>query len=460
MENKMQKRSCDVLVIGGGPAGGVAAVTAKMNFPQKKILVIREFEVQLVPCAIPYIFSETLGCSDKDKASCAMAEEMGIATLLGRVENIDLEKKIAYSSEYAISFEKLILATGSVPFVHASLQHALSLQGVYTVQKNKNSIDLLKEYSDGKENVIVVGSGFIGVEIAQEFASSGKNVTIIGGSRHILQNAFDEEIAKEAEEILIGSGVEYIGSDRVIEIIDRNGDNIVNAVKLKSGKVVDADVVILATGYKPDTELAQKAGVSLGYYGGIWVDEYMRTANHDIFAVGDCSARRDFITKEQSKVMLASTSSAEGRIAGSSLYGIKYLKGFSGTIAIFSTMVGDTAFSSAGVTQDQAKRAGIDVVVGSFSGVNRHPATIPDAQRQFVKLIVMRHGGQIIGAQVIGGEETGEMINLLGLIIESHFDIYRVMSMQVATQPKLTAAPTSYPVVMASIQALREIEKE
>jgi pyruvate/2-oxoglutarate dehydrogenase complex dihydrolipoamide dehydrogenase (E3) component len=156
--------------------------------------------------------------------------------------------------------------------------------------------------------------------------------------------------------------------------------------------------------------------------------------------------------------MLASTSSAEGRVAGSSLYGLKYIKGFSGTIAIFSTLVGDIAFSSAGVTEDEANEAGMDVVVGTFSGMNRHPATIPGAQKQFVKLVATRHGGQIIGGQIIGGNETGEMINIIGLMIESGESLYRVMSMQVATQPMLTAAPTNYPIVMAAIMAIKEIE--
>ena len=454
----MEKVNCDVLVIGGGPAGGVAAVTAKMNYPQKEILVIREFEKQLVPCAIPYIFGETLGCSEKNVASCGMAADMGISTLLGAVYDIDTENKIAYSKENAITYDKLILATGSVPFVHESLKHALALDGVFTIPKNKTLIDKLKNYSDEKEEIVVVGSGFIGIEIAVEFATKGKNVTVVGGSKHILPNAFDSEIALRAEEIMLKAGVKYIGQDRVVQIIDKNSDNTVNAVELKSGKIINAQVVILATGYKPNTGLAQKVGISLSHYGAIWVDEYMRTQNHDIFAVGDCTARRDFITKEPSKVMLASTSAAEGRAAGSSLYNIKYLKGFSGTIAIFSTMIKNTAFSSAGVTEQQAKDAGIDIVVGSFSGINRHPSTIPGAQEQHVKLIAMRHGGQIIGGQVVGGAETGEMINLIGLIIESHFDIYRVMSMQVATQPMLTAAPTNYPVVMAAVMATKQIE--
>ena len=454
----MQKINCDVLIIGGGPAGGVSAVTAKMNFPDKEILVIREFEKQLVPCAIPYIFGETLGTSEKDVSPCGGAVKMGISALVGVVKDIDFIGKIAFTTQEAIHFEKLIFATGSKPFVHESLRHSLALDGVFTVAKNKELIDKAKAYIDTKNDIVVVGTGFIGVEMAMELASVGKNVTLVGGSKHILKGAFDSEIAQEAEEILLASGVKFIGSDRVNAIIDKNNDNIVNAVELKSGTIIDTEVVILATGYKPNTELAQKVGVSLGHYGGIWIDEYMRTQNHDVFAVGDCSARRAFITKVPSKVMLASTSAAEGRVAGSSLYGLKYIKGFSGTIAIFSTMVGDMAFSSAGVTEDEAKEAGMDVVVGEFSGMNRHPATIPGAQKQFVKLIATRNGGQIIGGQIVGGNETGEMINIIGLMIESGQSIYHAMSMQVATQPMLTAAPTNYPIVMAAIMATKKIE--
>ncbi len=454
----MTNVNCDVLVIGGGPAGGVSAVTAKMNYPDKEILVVREYAVQLVPCAIPYIFGETLGCSEKDVASCAMAEEMGISTIVGTVSDLDLAGKTAYVDNQAIRFDKLILATGSTPFVHASLQHSLGLKGVFSVIKNKTLIDAMKRYSDDKTNILVVGTGFIGIEIAMEFATVGKKVTIVGGSAFILKNTFDTEVALQAQAIMLENGITFIGSDRVVKIVDKNGDNTVNGVRLQSGAFIDADVVVLATGYQPNTALAEKAGVSLGHYGGIWVDEYMRTQNHDIFAVGDCTARRDFITKQPSRVMLASTSAAEGRVAGSSLYSIRYLKGFSGTVAIFSTMVGKTAFSAAGVTEEQAREAGIEVVVSNFSGMNRHPATIPGAQKQFVKLVAMKNGGQIIGGQIVGGDETGEMINLIGLIVESHFNVYKVMSMQVATQPMLTAAPTSYPVVMAALMIAKQIE--
>jgi pyruvate/2-oxoglutarate dehydrogenase complex dihydrolipoamide dehydrogenase (E3) component len=262
----------------------------------------------------------------------------------------------------------------------------------------------------------------------------------------------------QAEAVLLEYGITFIGNDRVNAIHDKNGDNVVNAVELKSGKIIDTQAVILATGYKPNTELAKKTGLTLGHYGGIRVDEYMRTSNTDIFAVGDCSARRCFITKASSKVMLASTSASEGRVAGSSLFRIKYLKGFAGTIAIFSTMVGNTGFSSAGITEEEAGKNGIDIVTGTFTGMNRHPSSIPGAHKQFVKLVAMRHGGQIIGGQIVGGDEIGEMINIIGVMIETNLTIYQVMSMQMATQPMLTAAPTNYPIVMAATMIAQKIE--
>jgi len=453
----MKQINCDILVIGGGPAGGVCAVTAKMNYPDKEILVIREHEVQLVPCAIPYIFGETLGCTEKDVASCASAEEMGISTMLGEVTDINTSKKVAITDQEEIHYDKVVFATGSRPFVHASLQHSLSVEGVFTVPKNRDYIDRSKAYMETKENVVVVGTGFIGIEMAMEIAESGKKVTLVGGSQHILKGTFDPEVALQAEEILLNNNINFIGADRVSSVLERN--NVVTGVQLQSGKIIDTEVVILATGYKPNTDLAEKTGISLGHYGGIWVDEYMRTENPDVLAVGDCSARRTFISKTSSKVMLASTSAAEGRVAGSSLYGLKYIKGFSGTIAIFSTMVGDTAFSSAGITEEDALKHHGDVVVGSFSGMNRHPATIPGAQKQYVKLLATRYGGQIIGGQVIGGNETGEMINIIGLLIEAGLTIYQVMSMQVATQPKLTAAPTNYPIIMAATLIAQKIER-
>lgn len=441
----------DVLIIGGGPAGLVTAATAFENYPDKKIIIVKSYEKGQVPCGIPYVFGKTLGDVEKNNMPCG--GNNAIETIIDTIESIDIKNKKAIGLKETIEFDKLIFATGSIPFVHKSLQEDLVLENVFTVEKEYHKVKELKDYIDLKQKIIIIGTGFIGVELAYELSSVNKEVTLIGGG-HIFSNSFDEDMAIQAEEILKKSNINLELGQHVSNII-KNG-NVATGVKLCDGKEIYADVIILATGYQPNTSLALQAGLKLARYGGIWVDEYMRTKHKDIFAVGDCSGRRDFITKDPSKVMLASTSAAEARVAGNSLYKLKYLKGFDGTIAIFSTMLGNRVFGSAGVTEASAKEENIDYIVGFFEGMNRHPSTIADASKQSVKLIALRSSGQIIGGQVIGDKEAGEIINIIGLAIEARLTAHNLEFLQLATQPLLTSAPTTYPIVKAAQMILKK----
>jgi len=441
----------DVLIIGGGPAGLVTAATAFENYPDKKIIIVKSYEKGQVPCGIPYVFGKTLGDVEKNNMPCG--GNNAIETIIDTIESIDIKNKKAIGLKETIEFDKLIFATGSIPFVHKSLQEDLVLENVFTVEKEYHKVKELKDYIDLKQKIIIIGTGFIGVELAYELSSVNKEVTLIGGG-HIFSNSFDEDMAIQAEEILKKSNINLELGQHVSNII-KNG-NVASGVKLCDGKEIYADVIILATGYQPNTSLALQAGLKLARYGGIWVDEYMRTKHKDIFAVGDCSGRRDFITKDPSKVMLASTSAAEARVAGNSLYKLKYLKGFDGTIAIFSTMLGNRVFGSAGVTEASAKEENIDYIVGFFEGMNRHPSTIADASKQSVKLIALRSSGQIIGGQVIGDKEAGEIINIIGLAIEARLTAHNLEFLQLATQPLLTSAPTTYPIVKAAQMILKK----
>lgn len=448
----MNELSTDILIIGAGPAGMVAAMTSKQHNMDKKVTVIKSFEKNQVPCGIPYVFGKTLGDVEKNAVSCGgnQIAEM-ITKITDTVTSVAIEQKTVYATNHTITFDKLIFATGSTPFVHKNFHDALELENVFTINKEYHKVEELKNHLINKQKIVVVGTGFIGVELATELASDGKDVTIVGGS-HILANAFDQDMAIEAENIMVEHGIHLALGQHASHIV-KNG-NIATAIELCDGSTIEAEIIILATGYKPNTKLAKEAGLKLARYNGIWVDEFMRTRNKDIFAVGDCCGRRDFITRDPSKVMLASTSAAEARVAGSSLYEIKELKGFNGTIAIFSTMISNRAFASAGVTQKQAEDQKIEYVSGFFEGMNRHPGSIPDASKQSVKLIAMKKSGQIIGGQVIGNKEAGEIINIIGLAIEARLTIHHLLSLQVATQPLLTAAPTTYPIIMAAQVAL------
>jgi len=183
----------------------------------------------------------------------------------------------------------------------------------------------------------------------------------------------------------------------------------------------------------------------------------MRTENPDIFAVGDCAEKRDFITRKHSGVMLASTACAEARVAGMNLYKLSTLKALSGTIAIFSTAIGDTGFGAAGLTEAVARREGFDVVTGTFAGVDRHPGTLPGTHKQVIKLIVARESGVVLGGEVMGGLSVGELTNLIGLVIQNRMSINSILTAQIGTHPLLTASPTAYPLIKAAEVVARSI---
>jgi len=176
----------------------------------------------------------------------------------------------------------------------------------------------------------------------------------------------------------------------------------------------------------------------------------MRTETPDIFAVGDCAQKHDFITRKPCCTMLASTACAEARIAGINLFKLFAIKTFSGTISIFSTMIGDTAFGVAGITEAQAINEGFDIVTGVFEGMDKHPGTLPGAGKQLVKLIVGKESGVILGGEVIGGSSVGELTNTIGIIIQNRMNINSILTSQIGTHPLLTASPAGYPLLKAA----------
>ena len=233
-------------------------------------------------------------------------------------------------------------------------------------------------------------------------------------------------------------------------VTEIKGAKKVESVVLDNGEEIVADAVILSIGYKPNSQLAKDAGINVDEYGFIVVDEYMRTDTPDIFAIGDCAQKRDFITRRQVPTMLASTACAEARIAGMNLYKLSVVKTFSGTIAIYATAIGDVGFGTAGLTEAAAKHENIDVVTGMFEGIDSHPGTLPGTHKQTVKLIAGRWSGVIIGGEVIGGCSAGELVNVIGMIIQNRMTVNSLLISQIGTHPLLTASPAAYPLIKAA----------
>ncbi len=435
----------DVLVI-GGTAGIDAALYGKSSYPEKRFLLLRKERYVMVPCGIPYIFG-TLGSSDKNIIPDTVLTNAGIDIKIGEAVSLDISNKICKVSDGTeIGFEKLVFAVGSLPSVPKWLKGA-ELKNVFTILKNKEYIDeMLAKIGEAKK-IVIIGGGFIGVEISDEINKRGKDVTVVELLPNILGLVFDREIALSVEELLQARGVNLKVGVGVKEII---GDKEVKGVLLSNGEQLEADAVILSMGYRPNILIAEKAGLKINDLGFIDVDRYMRTNNKDIFAVGDCAGKRDFITGKPSGVMLASIASTEARTAGMNLYKLSSVKSFSGTIAIFATALGETCFGAAGLTESQATKEGLDIITGTFSGTDTHPGTLPGTHKQTIKLIAARKKGVIIGGEVIGGPSTGELINLIGFAIQSGMTVRSMLTVQVGTHPLLTGSPLSYPLIKAA----------
>lgn len=439
----------NVLVIGGGASGLQAAISAKSNNPDKSVVVIRIEDKVLVPCGIPYIFG-SLHTSDKNILPDKMLTDIGVEIKIAEVTNVDLKNKFCnLSDSKKIYFEKLIFATGSIPTIPKWLKGG-NLENVFIIPKNKHYLDEMYLKLKPLKKVITIGAGFIGVEMSDEMTKAGWDVTLVEIEPSILSRAFDKEFGDKAEELLKTRGVKVITNKGVKEIVGKDGK--VSKVILTTGEELEADAVVLSMGYAPNSELAKKSGIELNQHGFIKTCEYMRVDNcsTDIFAVGDCAEKRDFLTRKLCTTMLASTACAEARVAGMSLYELSPCKAFSGTIAIYDTAIGDTAFGTAGIIESKATEENFSVVVGSFTGMDKHPGTLERMHQQTVKLIVAADCGMIIGGEVYGGCSVGELTNSIGFLIQSHTNIKSLLTAQIGTHPLLTGSPAAYPLIKAA----------
>lgn len=446
------EKNVDVLAIGGGPAGVVSVVTARQNYPEKKILLMRELEKGVIPCAIPYMLA-SLRSPDENSLSYSLLEKNNVDMVIDRAVKIDRENKVVRTEKGDVyHYEKLILALGSTPIIPPI--PGIDKKGVYPVRKDMDYLKGMVDEVRRAKNVLVLGGGFIGVEFADELSKiKDLNVFIVEILSNLLANSFDPEFSKLVEEKLKSNGVKVLTNTKVEEFI---GNERVRKARLSSGEEIDIDCAILGIGATPNTKLALDAGLSLGKGKGIWVDEYMRTADPDIFAVGDCAGKRDFFTRRDAPVMLASIATAEARIAGANLYQLKVLRGTQGTIGIYSTYVSGLVLGSAGMTENTAKREGFQVIVGRTKVMSRHPPTLPGTQELMVKLVFSKEGEVLLGGQVAGGISCGELINSIGIAIQRKVSLTELETMQIATHPYLTPSPMSCSVALAAQDAARE----
>jgi len=446
-------KQADIIVVGGSAAGLTAAITARRHNPDKKILLVRKEKQVLIPCGIPYIFG-TVGIPQKNLITDAVLEKNSIELLVAEARDIDREKKILHTADGNMSYERLILATGSRPAMPPI--PGFDLDGVYAAVKDVEYLSKLQGKLETAKDVVIIGGGFIGIEFADEVNKAGhKNITIVEIMPHCLALAYDKEFCLEMEKVLESRGLNIRTSSKVEKI---GGNRRVEKVILSDGAEIKADVVLLGIGAVANVDLAKKAGLRIGLTGSIAVDRTMQTSDANIYACGDCAEKISFFGGRPSSLKLASIATLEARIAGANLFGIR--RENIGTVGVWSTAVGNHALATAGLTEEMAEKRGYDVVAVTIQGPNRHPGLMPGAVNTMVKLVFERNSGVILGGQVMGGPAAGEIINAISACVQNRMTAEDIAMFQTGTHPALTASPIAYHMVNAAEMAITQMQEQ
>ncbi len=443
----------NVIIVGGGPAGVITALTAKSVYPEKSVCLIKEIGDGVIPCAIPYMM-HTLADTKYNAMGNMPLEKAGIDIKVGKVVSMDAKAHtVTLLAGEVLSYEKLVLATGTE--VRMPPIPGVNKQGVFSIKKSMAAMNALREKVHQAKNVAIIGGGFIGAEFADELSHGDDvDIALIEIMPKLLLSAFDDEFCDEIARLLDGQKIKIRTSSRVVSI---DGNDRVESVSLDNGEKIPANMVLVSVGAQPSSKLAETAGLRIVENGSIWVDNYMRTDAEDVFAVGDCALKRDFFTRKAAPIWLASTATAEARNAGTNIYGIRVLHQIQGTIAAFSTQIGGKSFASAGMTCRTCEKEGFRYVTATAVAPDRHPGMLPGASELKVKLIFADRSGIILGGQVSGGPSVGELINTIALAIQKKVTVRELDMMQIATHPLLTSAPTVHPLINAAHQALAKL---
>ena len=448
-EEKRMKKT-DLLVIGGSAGGILAAQMARKAYGDIDVTLIRETERVMVPCGIPYIFG-TLRNIEKNVIPDAMLHKSGINLVIDTATAIDRENKVVETKvNGSIAYKKLIIATGSLPIIPSFIP-GYDLKNVFPILKDEDYLQNIYDKLEVAKNVVVIGGGFIGVEFAEQIRLLGKNVTLIEMAESCLWQAFDKKYTDDIESLLKDNGINLMTSTKVDRIL---GDKAVESVEIEGGKIIPADMVILGLGMKPNGNLAKDCELALNEKGAIKVDQYMRTSDPDIFAVGDCAEKNCFFTGKDAPILLASTAAMEAKIAGSNAFQLRLIRANKGTISTFSTKIYDKTFAAAGLTEARAREEGYCIMIGEYRTMDRHPGSLPGAQEVNIKLIFSKCSGIILGAQISGGDTVAEIINILSLAITKDITATELNTFQTATHPLVSSSPIAYPINAAAMNAI------
>ena len=427
----MSKR---ILIVGGVAGGaGTAARARRLDEDAEIIMFERGPHVSFSNCALPYHLSGVVKDCDDLVLMCPskFAEQYNIdARVRNEVLAINREEKtvevkdLETGETYTEAYDKLVLSPGANPIKPGSIK-GVNNDNVFTI-RNVVDIDKLNQYVDDNdvEDVAVIGAGYIGVEIAENFIHSGKNVALIEALDQVMQ-PFDFDMAQIIQKELYDKGVNVLLSDPLAEVYD---DHVV----LKSGKKIEAEAVVLAIGVSPETELAEDAGLKIGETGGIEVNHNYVTSDPDIYAVGDVIEVYSKIARCKTRLPLAGPAQRQARATANHIYNIPTRN--NGVIGTSVIRAFDYNAAATGLNEKQLKDAGI-----SYDFVYIIPTDkvglMPDANPLHFKLIYEVPTGKILGAQAVGKGNVDKRIDVIATAILMDATVEELSESELAYAP-------------------------
>lgn len=407
-----------IVIIGGVAAGTSAAAKARRNNEDAQIKIFDgDKDISYSSCGLPYYIGpeiegwEQLVPRDakffKQKYNIDVFTAHRVVEIQPQTKVITVQNLLTQEF-FTESYDKLVVATGAQAVVPA-------IDGINKVNvfflRNVISADRIRKHvlAEKPKSAVIVGSGFIGLEMAENLTARGIHVTVVELAQHVMP-ALDRDVAVYLEDYLHERGIQVIVNDSVVRF---DGNPLVNKVVLKSGRELDTDFVVMAVGVSPNVEMAEAAGIELGATGAIKVNPKMQTNIEDIYACGDCTESYSLITGKPFYRPLGSTANKMGRVAGDQMSGGDLeFRGGLGT-GIFKVF--DMAVAQTGLTEKEARREGYEVVV--CHNIKPDKPEYFHGQEMVIKAVADKKTGKVLGAQIIGKIGVDKRIDVFATAI-------------------------------------------
>lgn len=441
-----------IIIVGGGAAGAsCAARFRRLNEDAEIIILEKTNEISIANCGLPYFCSDVI--SDRDKMLVSnptvFKELLNVEVRLNSAVTFinRAEKKVTVNSDYELNYDKLVLALGASPIKPPI--PGIDNKNIFTV-RTLDDADRIKDFIKQNEvkNAVVVGGGFIGVEMAENLAELKIKTTIVELSNQILAPV-DLEIAAFAQNQMRDNGVELILSDGVKSFQERE-------IVLNSDKKIPYDLAILAIGVRPETGLARDCGLEIGLSGGVIVNELMQTSDENIYAAGDSVEIVDFTTGSKALIPLAGPANRQGRIIADNIAGLNSTyKNTQGTAVV---KVFDLTVANVGNNEKQLVKKEIDYKKVYIWG-NSHAGYYPNSFPLMIKLL-FTPDGKILGAQAVGSDMVEKRIDVISSVMRLGGKVQDLIDSELCYAPPYSSAKDPVNIVgMAADNVLKKLIK-